>query len=112
MRQFPLQARVAGCPLSAAPHAAALQLPACPAPGDAAAAGAAAGAAGAAAARTLFAWSLPASPHLAVQREGVHQSLFSPPSFVLIQGLPGKCMLLGGCHQLGTPTATQGRMCA
>ncbi len=84
-----LQAAVAGCTPSAAPHAAALAAPALPAPGaalpaaQAPAAGAAGGpgppgpaaARGALAARTLFAWRLPASPHLAVQREGTPAAL-------------------------------------
>jgi len=63
-----LQAAVAGCTPSAAPHAAALAAGGPGPPGPAAARGALA-------ARTLFAWRLPASPHLAVQREGTPAAL-------------------------------------
>ncbi|KAK9827392.1 hypothetical protein WJX81_006165 [Elliptochloris bilobata] len=62
-----LVASVVGCSLSAAPHAAALTPLAQRSAGDS---GAAPAAAGETAARTLFAWRLPASPHLAVAREG------------------------------------------
>lgn len=67
-----LQASVAGCTLSAAPHAAALMPPAAPGAGSPAAAGAAA-------ARTLYAWHLPASPHLAVRVTPLFSMVDMPP---------------------------------
>jgi hypothetical protein len=111
MRGAALQAAVAGCLPSAAPHAAALDAPAAPAPSaalpatQAPPAGAsggpappgAAAARGALAARTLFAWRLPASPHLAVQHEGATAAL--RPSR-LAHGWPAVGKEVNLCHCL------------